>query len=349
MSLSLGELAVRFGCELHGDPDVRVDSVAPLSSAHAGAISFLANPRNRAELTATKATAVVLDAASLTSSPVPALVATNPHATFARIAGVLYPRPAAPPGVHASAVVAPDARIDPSAHVGAFVSIGPGTKVGARAVIGPHCVIEDGVEIAADVHLVARVTVCHHVKLGARVVVQPGAVIGGDGFGYAREGEGWLKVPQVGSVVVGPDCEIGANTTIDRGAINDTILEEGVKLDNQIQIGHNCRIGAHTAMAACVGLSGSVTIGKRCQIGGMAGFVGHLSLCDDVAITGLTMVSHSITQPGVYSGGIPAEEVRAWRRIVARLKRIDSMAQRIAALERTTGGRSPATQDEDND
>jgi UDP-3-O-[3-hydroxymyristoyl] glucosamine N-acyltransferase len=349
MSLSLGELAVRFGCELHGDPDVRVDSVEQLASAHAGAISFLANPRNRAELGTTKATAVVLDAASVASSPVPALVAANPHATFARIAGVLYPRPAAPAGVHPSAVVAPDARIDASAHVGAFVSIGAGSRVGARAVIGPQCIIEDGVEIAEDVHLVARVTVCHHVQLGARVVVQPGAVIGSDGFGYASEGQAWLKVPQVGSVVVGPDCEIGANTTIDRGAIADTVLEEGVKLDNQIQIGHNCYIGAHTAMAACVGLSGSVTIGKRCQIGGMAGFVGHLSLCDDVAITGLTMVSHSITKPGVYSGGIPAEDVHTWRRIVGRLKRIDSMAKRIAALERATGGRSPATQDEDND
>ena len=345
---TLGELAVRFGCELHGDPEVRVDSVAPLSAAHAGALSFLANPRNRTELNETKATAVVLDAGSASSSPVPALVAENPHATFARIAALLYPRPTAAAGVHASAVVAPDARIDPTAHVGAFVCIGPGTTVGARAVIGPHCIVEDHVEIAADVQLVARVTVCHHVKLGARVVVQPGAVIGADGFGYAREEASWLKVPQVGSVLIGPDCEIGANTTIDRGAMADTVLEEGVKLDNQIQIGHNCFIGAHTAMAACVGLSGSVTVGKRCQIGGMVGIVGHLSICDDVAVTGLTMVSHSITAPGVYSGGIPAEEARTWRRIVGRLKRIDSMARRLAALERATG-RSTATQDGDND
>src|SRR5262245_17395585 len=190
---------------------------------------------------------------------------------------------------------------------------------------------------------------CRGVKIGARCVMQPGAVVGSDGFGFAKDGQAWVAVPQVGSVILGPDCEVGANTTIDRGAIGDTVLEEGVKLDNQIQIGHNCYIGAHTAMAACVGLSGSVTLGKRCMIGGMAGFVGHLSVCDDVAITGLTMVSHSITQPGVYSGGIPAEDVRTWRRIVARLKRIDSMARRITALERATGGGSPATQDEDND
>jgi UDP-3-O-[3-hydroxymyristoyl] glucosamine N-acyltransferase len=349
MSLSLGELAVRFGCELHGDPDVRVDSIAPLSSAHAGAVSFLANPRHRSQLADTRATVVVLDAGSVAECPVAALVASNPHATFARIAAILYPRFAGSAGIHPSAAIAPDARVDPTAHVDAFVSIGPRVVIGARAVIGPHSIIAEGVEIGADVHLVARVTLCHHVKLGARVVVQPGAVIGGDGFGYAKDAERWIKVPQVGTVIIGPDCEVGANTTIDRGAIADTVLEEGVKLDNQIQIGHNCHIGAHTAMAACVGLSGSVTVGKRCMIGGMVGIVGHVSICDDVAVTGLTMVSHSITKPGVYSGGIPAEDVRTWRRIVGRLKRIDSMASRLAALERASGAQSTATQDEDND
>ena len=349
MSLSLGELAVRFGCELRGDPDVRVDSIAPLSGAHAGAITFLANPRHRPELASTQATAVVLDAKSASSCPVAVLIATNPHATFARIATLLYPRAAAPAGIHPSAVVAPDARVDASAHVGAFVSIGSGAVIGARAIIGPHSIVEHDVSIAEDVRLVARVTVCHGVKLGARTIVQPGAVIGGDGFGFAKDGERYVPVPQVGTVVVGTDCEIGANTTIDRGAIHDTVLEEGVKLDNQIQIGHNCHIGAHTAMAACVGLSGSVTIGKRCMIGGMAGFVGHLSVCDDVAITGLTMVSHSIVQPGVYSGGIPAENARTWRRLVGRFKRLDVFARRLAAVERATGTRSTGTQGEDDD
>jgi UDP-3-O-[3-hydroxymyristoyl] glucosamine N-acyltransferase len=210
-------------------------------------------------------------------------------------------------------------------------------------------VIEDGVEIAEDVRLVARVTLCHDVKIGARTVVQPGAVIGGEGFGFAKDGERWLSVPQVGSVVVGPDCEIGANTTVDRGAIGDTVLDEGVKLDNQIQIGHNCRIGAHTAMAAGVGLSGSVIVGKRCMIGGMAGIVGHLSICDDVAVTGLTMVSHSITEPGVYSGGIPAEGVRRWRRLVGHFKRLDAFARRLTAVERATGTRPADTQGEDDD
>ena len=353
MPVSLGELAVRFGCELRGDPDTRVDSIASLTSAHAGAVSFLANPKLRSQLAETQATAIVLDAKSADACPVAALVVANPHATFARIASVLYPRPVAPAGVHPSAIIAPDAKIDPTAHVGPFVVVGSKAVIGARAVVGPHSIIEEGAVVAEDARLVARVTLCHHVQVGARAVLQPGAVIGADGFGLASDSGRWLAVPQVGSVILGPDVEIGCNTTIDRGAIGDTVLEEGVKLDNQIQIGHNCHIGAHTAMAACVGLSGSVTVGKRCMIGGMAGIVGHLSICDDVSITGLTMVSHSITRPGVYSGGIPAEDARTWRRIVARLKRIDSMASRLAALERAMGTRSTQAsdqpQDEDDD
>lgn len=351
--VSLGELAVRFGCELRGDPDARVDSIASLSSAHAGAVTFLANPKLRPLLANTQATAVILDKKTADACPVNALVAANPHATFARIATFLYPRPVATPGVHASAVVADSAQIDPTAHIGPFSVVGPNVRIGPRAFVGPHCLIEEGVEIGEDARLVARVTLCHDVKVGARAVLQPGAVIGGDGFGFANDSGRWIAVPQVGTVILGPDVEIGCNTTVDRGAIGDTVLEEGVKLDNQIQIGHNCHIGAHTAMAACVGLSGSVTVGQRCMIGGMAGIVGHLSICDDVAITGLTMVSHSITRPGVYSGGIPAEDARTWRRIVGRLKRIDSMASRLTALERHTGARqgspSDQAQDEDDD
>jgi UDP-3-O-[3-hydroxymyristoyl] glucosamine N-acyltransferase len=351
MSFTLGELAVRFGCELRGDPDVSIDSVAPIGQAHAGSISFLVNPRLRAQLAETRASAVVLDAASADKSPVPALIAVNPHATFARIAALMYPRPKNPAGIHPSAVVATSAKVEPSAHVGAFAFIGAGSVVGARADIGPHCVVEDGVQIAEDVRLVARVTLCHDVVIGARTVIHPGAVIGADGFGLAKEESGaWLKVPQVGRVVLGADVEVGANTTIDRGAIGDTVLEDGVKLDNQIQIGHNVRVGAHTAMAACVGVSGSTTIGKRCMIGGMVGIVGQLTICDDVAVTGLTMVSHSLTRPGVYSGGIPAEDARTWRRIVARLKRIDSLAGRVTALERLSGSHGEAAQqDEEND
>jgi UDP-3-O-[3-hydroxymyristoyl] glucosamine N-acyltransferase len=236
--------------------------------------------------------------------------------------------------------------VHPEAQVGPFAVVGPRAVVGERAFVGPHCVLETGVEVGPDTRLVARVTLCHGVRLGARCLVQPGAVVGGDGFGFAPERGTWVKVPQVGSVLVGDDVEIGANTTIDRGAIGDTVIEDGVKLDNQIQVGHNVRIGAHTAMAACVGVSGSTTIGRRCQIGGAVGIVGHLSICDDVAVTGYTMVSHSITKPGVYSGGIPAEEAPAWRRIVGRLKRIDALARRVAALERGAGAAAPDQRDE---
>ncbi len=333
MSVSIGELAVRFGCELHGDPGVTVERVGTLANADARAVAFLANPRYRAELAATRAGVVVLDAASAAACPAAALVCANPHATFARICAVLHPEPFGPCGVHPSAVVAPDASVDPSAHVGPLCVIGAGAVVGPRAYIGPQCLLEDDVRIGEDVRLVAHVTVCRRVQIGARTVVQPGAVLGGDGFGFAPDSGRWLKVPQIGAVRIGADVEIGANTTIDRGAIEDTVIEEGVKLDNLIQIGHNVHIGAHSALAACVGISGSTRVGRHCMIGGQVGIGGHLTICDEVVITGCTMVSHSITRPGVYSGGIPHEQAQLWRRLVARFKRIESLTARLQALE----------------
>ncbi|MGE0580989.1 MAG: UDP-3-O-(3-hydroxymyristoyl)glucosamine N-acyltransferase [Steroidobacteraceae bacterium] len=332
MSVSLGELAVRFGCELRGDPGVRVEHVASLATAGPAALAFLANPKYRPQLAATRAGAVVLGAADAADVSCAVLVAANPYAAYARMAALLHPVPVSPPGIHPTAWVAPLARVAGSAHVGPHAAIEAGTCVGERAVIGPGCVIEADVEIAEDVRLVARVIVCRGSRIGPRTIVQPGAVIGGDGFGFAPELGAWVKVPQVGRVVVGADVEIGANTTIDRGAIGDTVIEDGVKLDNQIQIGHNVRIGAHSALAACVGVSGSTTIGKRCQIGGAVGIVGHLSICDDVAVTGLSMVSHSISQPGVYSSGLPAIPAPEWRRAVARLHRLDRMAGQVAEL-----------------
>jgi UDP-3-O-[3-hydroxymyristoyl] glucosamine N-acyltransferase len=322
MSLSLGELAVRFGCELRGDPDARVQAVAALETAAAGAVTFLANPRLRAALAGTQATAVVLDARSAAQCPVAALIHPNPHATFARIAAVLHPLPPAAIGVHATAVVAEDAAIDPTAAVGPLTVIGPRSRIGPRAVIGPGCTVGADVEVGADSRLVARVAVERGVRLGARVLVHPGAVLGADGFGLAREGEAWLKVPQIGGVVIGDDVEIGANTTIDRGAIGDTVIEEGVKLDNLIQIAHNARVGAHTAIAACTGVAGSTDIGRRCMIGGGVGFAGHIRVCDDVVITGMTMVTRSITKPGMYSSGLPVAPSRIWRRTIATLRRL---------------------------
>ena len=347
MSVSIGELAVRFGCELRGDPGVEVERVATLADADAQSVAFVANPRYRTQLAATRAAVVVLDEASAAGCPCAALISTNPHATFARIAAVLHPTPAGPPGVHPSAVVAPGARIDPTAHVAALCVIGASARIGARAYVGPQCLIEEGVQVGADVRLVGRVTLCRGVSIGERTVIQPGAVIGGDGFGFAQDAGRWLKVPQTGGVRIGPDVEIGSNTTIDRGAIEDTVIEEGAKLDNLIQIGHNVRIGAHTALAACVGVSGSTSIGRRCMIGGQVGIGGHLTICDDVMITGCTMVSHSVSRPGVYSGGIPLEEAHTWRRLVGRFKRLEALAARLKSLERRSGTAENLDEDDD--
>jgi UDP-3-O-[3-hydroxymyristoyl] glucosamine N-acyltransferase len=336
--LKLAELAVRFGCELRGDPELEVEAVASLSAATSRTISFLANPRYRAQLRGTRAGAVIVDAASAAECPVAALVTPNPHACFARVAALLHPAPVPPPGQHPSAVVDRGASVDPSAHIGPLCYVGPAAQIGPRCVLGPGSVVEAAARLAADVHLVARVTICHGAVLGERVIVHPGAVIGADGFGYAAERGAWVKVPQVGGVRIGADVEIGANTTIDRGAIGDTVIEEGVKLDNQIQIGHNVVVGAHTAMAGCVGVSGSTRIGRRCQIGGAVGIAGHLTICDDVVITGYTLVSGSITEPGVYSSGLPATPAPEWRRIVGRLRRIERISDRLRSLERRAYG-----------
>ena len=350
MAVSIGELAVRFGCELRGDPDTLVDHVATLAGAGAGSVSFVANPRYKPQLAQTRATVVVLDKASTEACPTAALICANPHATYARIAAVLHPRSHGPAGVHASAIVAESARIDPTAHVGPLCVIGERVVIGPRAFVGAHSIIEDDVSVAEDVYLAGRVTLCHKVEIGARTIVQPGAVIGGDGFGFASEQRRWIKVPQVGTVRVGPDVEIGSNTTIDRGAVDDTVIEEGVKLDNLIMIAHNVHVGAHTAIAALTGISGSTTIGRRCQIAGEVAIGGHLTICDDVVFLGTTMVSRSVTEPGVYSSGIPLEKATLWRRMVARFKRLDRLEARIKTLEHKSGeGDSGATPQQEQD
>jgi UDP-3-O-[3-hydroxymyristoyl] glucosamine N-acyltransferase len=342
MPARLADLAVRFGCELRGDPEAIVERVATLQDAAPGCLSFLANPRYRKHLPATRATAVVLDAAVADTCPVAALVTPNPYATYARIAQLLHPEPPVAAGVHASAVVEAGAEVAPSASVGALAFIARGVTVGARAVVGPGSVLLAGVTIGPDTRLVSRVTVCAGVRIGQRCILHPGTVIGADGFGQAPDAGRYLKVPQLGSVAIGDDVEIGANTTIDRGAIEDTVIGVGVKIDNQVQIGHNVRVGDHTVIAGCVGISGSATIGRRCMIGGMAGIAGHLEICDDVVITGKTMVSRSIHEPGMYSGKLAMDLAPRFRRNSARFQRLDELAQRVRRLEReadvTKGG-----------
>jgi UDP-3-O-[3-hydroxymyristoyl] glucosamine N-acyltransferase len=345
MGIALGELAVRFGCELSGNPDLLVDHVAPLQSAGPGALSFLANPRLSSLLAGTRAVAVVLEPRSAAACPVAAFITSNPHALFARMAELIHPPAPVRPGIHPTAIVDAGAQIDASAEIGPYVVVGPDAVIGPRCRIGPACQIGPGVRLGADCRLVGRVSLEHGVRLGARVLIHSGAVVGADGFGLARERGRWLKVPQVGSVRVGDDVEIGANTTIDRGAMDDTVIGEGVKLDNQIQVGHNVLIGAHTAIAACTGISGSVRIGERCMIAGGCGLSGHIEIGDDVVLTGMSMVPHSVTKPGVYTSVIPVEPIRRWWRTLTTLKRL---AERDRG-DRAEQPRPQAMQQEPND
>lgn len=333
-SHALSELAERFGLALRGDGSVRIHGVGTLAGAGAGQLGFLANPRYRRELSATAASAVVLAEADADASPVPCLVARNPYVAFAKIAALFEATAAPQPGVHPSAVLAADARVEEGAQVGPLCVIGARSRVAAGAVLGPGCVIGEDCVVGPDCQLVARVTLVSRVRLGARVRIHPGAVLGADGFGLAMDAGRWIKVPQLGGVLVGDDCEVGANTTIDRGAIEDTVLEEDVRLDNQIQIGHNVRIGAHTAIAGCVAVAGSARIGRYCLIGGAAGITGHLEICDRVTVTAMSLVTQSITEPGEYSSGMPVQDSRSWRRNGARFRQLDALARKIGALDK---------------
>jgi UDP-3-O-[3-hydroxymyristoyl] glucosamine N-acyltransferase len=331
---TLGEIAERFGLELRGDPGLRISGVATLAAAGAGQIGFLANPRYRAQLATTAAGALVLRAPDADGFPRATLIADDPYVAFARIAALYERAPSASPGVHASASVAPGARIAASASIGAFCAIDADAEIGEGAILGPHCIVGRGCRVGAQSRLVARVTLVQDVTLGRRVLLHPGVVIGADGFGIAFAKDQWEKVPQLGGVVVGDDCEIGANTTIDRGALGDTVLEEDVRLDNQIQIAHNVFIGAHTAMAGCSAVAGSARIGRYCLIGGGAGILGHLEIADRVTVTAMSLVTHSIREAGEYSSGTPIQDNRQWRRNAARFKHLDDFVRRIDAARR---------------
>ena len=335
-TFTAAELAQRFGLDVVGDGDVAVEGVATLASAKPGQLGFLANPRYRSQLASTEASVVVMRADDATDAPMTALVARDPYAAFARIAALFEPVAAQPAGIHASAVIAGDAVIDPSAHIGPFVSIGARSHIQAGVVIGPGCVIGEDCIVGAGSELIARVTLVTRVRLGQRVRVHPGAVLGADGFGLAMDEGRWLKVPQLGGVTVGDDCEIGANTCIDRGALEDTVLEEDVRLDNQIQVGHNVHIGAHTAMAGCSAVAGSARIGRYCLIGGAAGVLGHLEITDQVMVTAMSLVTHSIREPGEYSSGTPLMDSRSWRKSAARFKQLDKLFRGMRGGDKET-------------
>ena len=333
---TLGEIAAVADACLQGcDAATVIVGVAPLHRAEPGHLSFLTHPRYRAYLETTRATAVILSPEDAAGRPTPAVVAANPHVAYARAATLFAPVAESRRGIHCTAWVSPDAHIAADAWIGPHCAVEAGAVIDAGVVIGPGCVIGEHAIIGAGSRLVAQVTICHRVRLGQRVLVHPGAVIGSDGFGLALDSESrWLKVPQLGSVLIGDDVEIGANTTIDRGALEDTVIEDGVKLDNQIQIAHNVYIGAHSALAGCVGIAGSARIGRHCMLGGGVGIAGHLEIADHVQITGMSLVTQSITESGAYSSGLAVEPNRVWNKISARLRRLDEMFRRLAALEK---------------
>jgi UDP-3-O-[3-hydroxymyristoyl] glucosamine N-acyltransferase len=333
LSIQLGALAKALGVELRGDPNQVIDGVGTLQAARTGQLSFLSNTKYRRYLNTTQASAVILSKDSVDVCSVAALVTDNPYLAYARAVNILFPALKEKAGVAPSAVVASTARIDQSASIGACCVIGESVTVDAGVVIGPGCVIEADCQIGADSRLVARVTLCRDTRLGKRCLIHPGAVLGADGFGLANDQGKWLKIPQLGRVWVGDDVEIGANTTIDRGALEDTILHDGVKLDNLIQIAHNVEVGEHTAMAGCAGVAGSTKIGRHCTIGGQTGLVGHITIGDNVHFSGATLVTHSFPEAGYYSGNLPAMENGAWRKMIARLKRLDEMAKDLKSLK----------------
>jgi UDP-3-O-[3-hydroxymyristoyl] glucosamine N-acyltransferase len=331
---TVAELAERFGLAFHGEGARRIGGVATLAAAEPDQLSFLSNSRYTAQLKATRAGVVVLRGEDAGDCPTASIVATDPYVAYAKIAALFERQPAAPRGIHPSAVVAGSARVSASASVGPHCVIEDGAVVEDGAVLGPHCIVGPDCVVGAQSRLVARVTLVMRVTLGKRVLVHPGAVLGSDGFGLAFERDHWIKIPQLGGVRIGDDCEIGANTTIDRGALEDTVLEEDVRLDNQIQIAHNVHVGAHTAMAGCAAVAGSARIGRYCQIGGNAGVLGHLELADRVTITAKSLVTHSIREPGEYSSGVPLQDNRQWRKNAARFKHLDEYARRLSALEK---------------
>ena len=342
MRARLGDLAALLGGELVGDAGLEMTRIGPLESADATTIGFLANPRYQSQLATTQAGCVIV-APTLREPAVArgaALICDDPYLAYARLTQwwAAQQRRAPVPGVHASAVVEEGALIEPSASVGAMAFIGRGARIAAGVWIGAQCHVGEGAQVGAGTWLKPRVVLGEACRIGARGIVHSGAVIGADGFGFApakdESGGHWEKIEQLGAVLIGEDVEIGANTCIDRGALDDTVLEDGVKLDNLVQIGHNVRIGAHSAFAGCVGVAGSARIGRHCTAGGGAIILGHLEIVDHVHITAATLITRSIHKPGQYSGSFPFDDNASWEKNAATLRQLHALRDRLRALER---------------
>jgi len=334
VSWTIASLAAELGLETAGSGarDCVLERASTLDGAGPNDLAFVARKQYQDQLARTRAGCVIVAADRAATVPSVALVADEPHLAFARAAQLLHPDVTAAGRMSATAVVAPGAEVAPDVDLGAGVTVADGASI-ARGVCleaGVH-VGADSV-VGADCRIGANVFIGAGSRLGERVRIQPGAVIGGEGFGYIWHDTGWVRVPQLGRVIIGDDVQVGANTTIDRGALEDTVIENGVLLDNLIQVAHNVRIGEYTAIAGCTGIAGSTVIGRRCTIGGAVGIVGHLVIGDDVHITGQARVTHSLPKPGIYSSGTPLEEHGTWRRNAARFRQLDALARRLRRL-----------------
>ena len=321
---------------MQGDGSCKIHNIASIVHAKAGEISFLADRKYQKYLMRTKASAVLLDKKLATSCPINALVMKNPKLGFIKLLTLFRSQSLPPAGIHPAAIIGEHCQIHPTVSIGPYVVIEANVTIGARTVIATGTSIGDSSQVGVDCCLYSRVTLYHETVLGDRNIIHSGAVIGADGFGLMQD-EGcrqWIGIPQVGRVVMGDDVEIGANTTIDRGALDDTIIGNGVKIDNLVMVGHNVRIGDHTAIAGCAGIAGSTTVGRRCMIGASAGLNGHITICDDVVITGMGMIQKSITEPGIYSSGTGMQTNREWHKSVVRFWQLDELAKRLKRLER---------------
>jgi UDP-3-O-[3-hydroxymyristoyl] glucosamine N-acyltransferase len=333
VSYRLSEIAARLGGRVLGRAEACVSQVATLEKAQPAQISFLTNSKYRAQLASTRAGAVILGKADADATELPRIISDNPYAYFAKVSALLNPLPEAKPGIHPSAVIGAGVKIDATASIAATAVICEGATIGAFSVIGAGCYIGENVVVGSYARLYPRVVIYHDCLIGDNLIAHSGAVIGSDGFGIAMDEGHWIKIPQIGRVVIGNDVEIGANTTVDRGALDDTVIEDGVKLDNQIQVAHNVRIGAHTAIAGCVGIAGSTTIGRYCLIGGSAGILGHLQIADHVEIAAFTLIGKSIREAGSYAAIFPFAKTEDWRKNTVHLRHLDDLVQRIKTLE----------------
>jgi UDP-3-O-[3-hydroxymyristoyl] glucosamine N-acyltransferase len=334
MAYSLAEIVTRFGGELLDDNGVTISGVAPVERAGPQEVAFVSQAKYLRDIESSLAGALILPPEGRDGSRRPRIITSNPYLYFARVSALLNPLPQPEPGVHPAAFVHPEAQVAATATIGAGAVIGEGASIGERSIVGPNSVIGDHATLGDDCLLHANVTIYHHCLVGNRVILHSGCVIGSDGFGLANDKGRWVKIPQTGRAVIGDDVEVGACTTIDRGALDDTVIEEGVKLDNLIQVAHNVRIGAHTAIAACTGIAGSAKIGKYCMIGGAAMIHGHIEIADKVRISTNTLITKSLTKPGTYTSALPFSEHGEWLRNAAHLRNLDKLAGRIKELEK---------------